>query len=125
MKISISKVPVDNYFYTIKVKYGINNKYELYQRSQIIYGRFIDQYTFEYDAVHNGQIQKDGLTKYCRKVDLLMHDNNLIYMFSKYEDVKKFNDIVKEEFKKVPMKYNDKESIDKILEKLGKKKKEN
>ena len=121
MKISITKIPVDNYFYTIKVKYGLNNKYELYKRSQIIYGRFVVQYTFEYNVVHNGKIQEDVFKKYCKKVDLLMHDNNQIYMFSTHEEAKKFNDIIKEEFKKVPMKYTDKESIDKILEILGKK----
>ncbi len=121
MKIIITKVPVNHYFYTIKVKYGVNNKYELYQRSQIIYGRFIDQYTFEYNVVHNNKIQEDGFTKYCRKIDLLMHDNNQIYMLATYEEAKKLNDIIKEDFLKVPMKYTDKESIDKMLERLGKK----
>ena len=37
-----------------------------------------------------------------------------------YEEIKKLYDIIKTEFKKVPMKYNDKESIEEILRRLGK-----
>lgn len=120
MKI-IYKIPLNKYFYTIKIKYGINNKYELYKRTQIIYGKFVDERTFEYKVVHNGEIQEDGFIKYCRKSDLLIHDDDQIYMFQTYEEVKKHNDIIKSELLKVPMKYTDKESIDKMLEILDKK----
>ena len=120
MNLSFSKIPVNKYFYTLKVKAGLNNKYEVYRRCQIIYGRFVDQSTFDYKTVHNGIIQDDGFKKYCRKDDLLMHDNDQIYMMETYEEIKKLYDIVKAEFKKVPMKYNDKESIEEILERLGK-----
>ena len=120
MNLSFSKIPVNKYFCTLKVKAGLNNKYEVYRRCQIIYGRFVDQSTFDYKTVHNGIIQDDGFKKYCRKVDLLMHDNDQIYMMETYEEIKKLYDIVKAEFKKVPMKYNDKESIEEILKRLGK-----
>ena len=120
MNLSFLKVPVNKYFYTIKVKAGLNNKYEVYRRCQIIYGRFIDQLTFEYKTVYNGEIQDDGFKKYCRKTELLMHDNNQIYMMETYEEIKKLYDIIKAEFKKVPMKYNDKASIEEILRRLGK-----
>ena len=49
-----------------------------------------------------------------------MHDNDQIYMMETYEEIKKLYDIVKAEFKKVPMKYNDKESVEEILKRLGK-----
>ena len=120
MNLSFLKIPVNKYFYTLKVKAGLNNKYEVYRRCQIIYGRFVDQSTFDYKTVHNGIIQDDGFKKYCRKDDLLMHDNDQIYMMETYEEIKKLYDIVKAEFKKVPMKYNDKESIEEILKRLGK-----
>ena len=120
MNLSFSKIPVNKYFYTLKVKAGLNNKYEVYRRCQIIYGRFVDQSTFDYKTVHNGIIQDDGFKIYCRKDDLLMHDNNQIYIMETYEEIKKLYDIVKAEFKKVPMKYNDKESIEEILKRLGK-----
>ena len=69
MNLSFSKIPVNKYFYTLKVKAGLNNKYEVYRRCQIIYGRFVDQSTFDYKTVHNGIIQDDGFKKYCRKDD--------------------------------------------------------
>ena len=120
MNLSFSKIPVNKYFYTLKVKAGLNNKYEVYRRCQIIYGRFVDQSTFDYKTVHNGIIQDDGFKKYFRKDDLLMHYNDQIYMMETYEEIKKLYDIVKAEFKKVPMKYNDKDSIEEILKRLGK-----
>ena len=120
MEVSFYKIPVNKYFYTIKARYGMNNKYELYCRTQIIYGRFIDQDTFEYNVVHNNKIQEDGLNKYCRKIDLFKHDNDYIYMFNDYEEAKKTNNIIKEDLLKVPMKYNDYESIKKMLKILGK-----
>ncbi len=119
MQIS-SKIPVNKYFYTIKVKYGLNNKYEVYQRCQMIYGRFIDDTTFGYKVIHNGEIQDDGFKKYCNISELLVHDNNQIYIMETYDEIKKLYDIVKEEFKKVPMKYNSKEDVEKMLKKLGK-----
>lgn len=120
MKI-IYKVPIDKYFYTIKIKYSVNNKYELYKRTQIIYGKFVDEHTFEYKVIHNGKIQDDGFVKHCRKSDLLINVDDQIYMFQTYEEAKKHNDIIKSELLKVPMKYTDKESIDKMLEILNKK----
>ena len=33
MNLSFSKIPVNKYFYTLKVKAGLNNKYEVYRRA--------------------------------------------------------------------------------------------
>lgn len=120
MIINYTKIPIGKDFYTIKARYGMNNKYELYCRTQIIYGHFIDENTFEYNVVHNNKIQYDNFKKYCRKVDLLKHDNRIIYMFDDYEDAKKTNKIIMEDLLKVPMKYTDNENVIKMLKKLGK-----
>ena len=120
MNVHFYKIPVNKYFYTIKARFGRNNKYEIYCRTQVIYGRFIDQDTFEYNVVHNNKIQYDGTHKYCRKIDLFVHDNSYIYMFDDYESARKTNKILLKDMLKVPMKYTDKESIKNILKKLGK-----
>lgn len=120
MTISFYKIPIDTYFYTIKARYGINNKYELYCRTQIIYGKFIDEKTFEYDVVHNNKIQYDEKHKHCRFIDLVKHDNDVIYMFNSYEEAKKTNDIIKKDLLLVPMKYTDNESLIEIAKQLGK-----
>ena len=120
MNLKLTNLPLNQEFYTLKARYGLNNKYELYCRTQIIYGKFVDNNTFEYTVVHNGKIQYDGTHKYCRLIDLYKHDNSYIYMFSDYEEAKKTNDIIKKDLLNVPMKYTDKEIIEKMLEKLGK-----
>ena len=120
MNINLYKVPVNKYFYTLRARYGLNNKYELYCRTQIVYGRFIDQDTFEYSIVHNNKIQEGVSKNHCRKIDLFKHDNSYIYMFNDYEEAKRTNDIIKKDLLKTPMKYTDNETITKMLEKLGK-----
>lgn len=120
MKIIVTKVPVDHYCFAIKLRHGINTKYLQYTRSQIVYGKFIDQYTFEYQPVVNGKILADIKVKHCRKIDLLQHDNNIVYMFTDYASAKKVNDIVKKEFLHIPMLYTDRETTHKIAEALGK-----
>lgn len=120
MDLNLTFISNNDCFYTIREKIGLNNKNEIYKRTSIIYGKFIDETSFKYNRVYNGIIQNDGFTKYCSIKDLVKHDNNKIYRFTTYDEAKKFNDVLKEQNLKVPMKYNDKESIDKIINTIKK-----
>lgn len=120
MHIKFDNLPLNKYFYTIKARYGRNNKYELYCRTQIIYGRFIDNSTFEYVSVHNGKVESDAGKKRCRYVDLYKHDNFYIYTFNNYEDAYKTNKIIMKDLLTVPMKYDDYDSKEEIAKKLEK-----
>ena len=112
MDLTIHSYQRNKEFYTIRQRYSLNNRHELYRRTSIIYGMFVDSKYFKYNVVHNGQIQDDGFKRYCSVDDLVKHDNDRIYIFDTYDDAKKVNDILKKENLLVPMKY--KEDYDEI-----------
>lgn len=118
--VHINSIQLNEYFYAIKLKYGVNNKYQLYFRTHIIYGKFIDNDIFEYNNVHNGIVQETG-PYHCTLDNLLAHDNNQLYLYKKYDEIKKVNDIISAEFMSIPMKYRTKETIDEMIKKLDKK----
>lgn len=107
MEVFINSFKNNEKFFTIKEVLGINNRQQLYRRTNIIYGKFIDAETFEYNVVYNNRIQYDGFPRHCTWKDLLKHDNNKIYKFSTLDEAKMVNDVIRNENRRVPMIYHD------------------
>jgi len=93
-----------NDFYTIKVRKGLNNKNEVWVRTRIIYGHFLDNINFEYKYVTKAGIEsEDTIRHFCTWSDLLKHDNNKIYEFHTYEDALKIQKLVHKDNIKIKM----------------------
>lgn len=93
----------NEWFYTIRVKYGLNRMKQLYKRARIVYARYIDDSIVEYKNVYQGRIIENNIKKHCKVSELLKHNNKDIYKCYTFNEIKNIYDIVKKEFGGVPM----------------------